>query len=313
VWLYGVDRQGTWYDLLGQISAESADGAQLYKVEADGSNPSAVFEGDVENPRLSPDGNRVALTVENGNDDYLMILNLTSGVQERITYSEDVDHFAWSSDGASIMLSRSGQVEVWSSGGLGLESTLPIDTASFLDWSTDGRYVVYVNDLSDSGPLRLYDMESQQDTLFEGNEASRPRFSPDGRFVTYEIFDAEGVHAAVRATSGPGYAILSLEEPQSRRPVWSRDGSSIYVDAILNHIVRVPVDITGSFVQTGRGRTVVSLDENYEFDVNEDGTLFILGQGLFDGSDSSAPQAAQLNVIVNWFEQVKELAPAAKQ
>jgi hypothetical protein len=86
------------------------------------------------------------------------------------------------------------------------------------------------------------------------------------------------------------------------------------VDAPGNHIVKIPVDISGSFVQTGLGETVVSMTGRYEFDVGDGGTLYVLGSNIFDRAvaEQDGDKSAKLNVIVNWFEQVRELAPASR-
>ncbi len=312
IWLFGIGGYGTWYDMLSDASGSLSETVSLFEIDAEGQNPNTIYSGDIEHPRLSPDDTRVALSVENGEEDYLMILNLTTGVEQRITFNEDVDHYAWAEDGERIMLVRAGKVEIWSAHGLGQEETLPINTASFIDWSSNGRYVVYVNDLLDRGPLHLFDMDTGVDTLFESNQSSRPRFSPDGRFVTYVSFDSDGIRSFVRATTGSGFARLSIDEPEYRRPVWSRDAKSILVDAIPDHIVRIPVDISDSFVQTGRGETILSMNANFEFDITDDGRLFVLSSGEFGSRrrDPSLQRSVKLNVIVNWFEHIKQLAPS---
>lgn len=313
-WLYGVDRFGTWYSLLQESSPVPTTIATLDRLDANGTHTGTLFSGDVENPRLSPDGGRVALTVEAGEDDWLMILDFDTGVEQRITFSGDVDHYAWSADGEQIMAVQSGVVGIWSARGLGLIETLPIEPASFLDWSRDGRYVVYVRDGSDNGPLHLYDMQTGRDTLFESRTSSRPRFSPDGRYVAYESPGEDGVASYVRSTTGSGFDRIFVDAPQNRRPVWSRDGTQLFVDGWQSRLVRIPVDISHRFVQQTRGEDVIDLGAVFEFDVGPDGSFYVLGVGALDDTqfETTAPATARMSVTVNWFERIKRLAPPSR-
>lgn len=264
----------------------------------------------MENPRLAPDGDRVALTVEDGEGDWLMVLDFESGVEQRITFSGDVDHYAWSADGEQIMAVQNVVVEIWSARGLGLIETLPIEPASFLDWSHDGRYVVYVRDGSDNGPLHLYDMQTGRDTLFESRTAPQVLT----RRVAYQAQDGAGVASYVRSTTGSSFDRISVDASANRYPVWSRDGTHLFVDGFRSRIIRIPVDISDRFVQRTQGDDVIDLAASYEFDVGPDGSFYVLGEGVLDDTPSApiSSATARMSVTVNWFEQIKRLAPPSR-
>ena len=99
----------------------------------------------------------------------------------------------------------------------------------------------------------------------------RATFSPDGRWVAYT--DAGGVYVQPFPTTGAKYQVAL-----GHSPVWSRDGKRL------------------SGLNTAR-----------KYDVGPDDTIF----GVMEGSDTAKGISAtpQINVVLNWFEELKERVP----
>ena len=109
--------------------------------------------------------------------------------------------------------------------------------------------------------------------------------------------------------------MLVRHPTQHRHPVWSRDGASIVVDGLGNQLWRLPVVAEGTFAQTGQGEMVFDSGPNFEFDVGPDGSLYVLTSTLDEQVSAASigtSQSSTINVTINWFERVKELAPPAK-
>ncbi|MFT5145277.1 MAG: Tol biopolymer transport system component, partial [Thalassolituus oleivorans] len=301
VWLYEMDGFGNLYHRLFEAT-EAVGEVYILAQRLDGSAPRVLTSAPgVEQPRIEPSGSRVAMAVEAG-DDYLMIYDPETDVQQRITFSGDEDHHAWSRDGERIMLERKGPLEILSTSGSRVLETLPVENARSFDWSLDGRWVAY-NTAGETG-VRLYDLESGQDTMLEPMDANEPSFSPDGTHVAYTLNTGTGLTTAVRSRDGQTVARLSLGGVEAGAPRWAPDGRSLFVRT-QRDILRVPMDESKS--QVGPAETVAaSLWVNFAFDIGPDETLYYTtnrpGTQAIDHTE-------RVIVVINWLEQIKRLAP----
>jgi Tol biopolymer transport system component len=108
-----------------------------------------------ENPRLSPDGKRLAVyTPENGGDIWIYDLERGAGARSRLTFDPGVDNVPiWSPDGSRIAFvsNRDGgifNIYMKTASGTG-EDELVLKTAKsklLNDWSRDGQYLRYQED-----------------------------------------------------------------------------------------------------------------------------------------------------------------------
>jgi dipeptidyl aminopeptidase/acylaminoacyl peptidase len=186
------------------------------------------------NPRLSPDGRRLAVHRAEGGGD-IWVTELGRGASTRVTSDPASDNVPlWSPDGAKIAFvsNRAGGVFdlYWkSAGGTGPEELLLKSPHNKLlnDWSPDGQYVLYQEDdpqtktdlwmlplAGDRKPARLLA------TPFNESEAA---LSPDGRWMAYMsdesgerelFFDAGSVMSAVSVTAPGPPDELRLGQPQ---------------------------------------------------------------------------------------------------
>jgi Tol biopolymer transport system component len=271
----------------------------------------ALLTGDFDEPRVSPSGDRIALIDQADGERSLAILNLVSGVLRPVTASGSVRSVAWSPDGKELLVNRDYVFEIWSAGTGGLLRTLDTRAAGNLDWSPDGRRIVYVDALN-QGTLRLLDLETGVDTLFEARRATQPRFSPDGKNIAYAVSDAVGLQVYIASVDGSQSARISIEVDLHRKPMWSQTSSTLFVEGAnrgIHSIYRVPMDASG-LVQMGPGEVVhepwMFIDE---WDLGPDDTMYLVGQPL---TDDGFAGSTVLDVTVNWFEQLKRLAPPSQ-
>jgi eukaryotic-like serine/threonine-protein kinase len=308
VWLYEMDGYGTLYHRLFESVQIGRQQVSIVSQPLDGSASSILVSGTgLEWPRVEPSGRRVAVTVEAG-DDYLMIYDPESDVKQQITFSGDEDYHAWSADGERILLERKGPLEIWSTRGSGLLETLPIDDAATFDWSLDGRWIVHDTRVADG--LWLYDIETERDTLLEPLDAYHPSFSPDGEYVAYTLDTGNGITSAVRSRDGETVVRLSLGGIEGREPRWSPDGRSLFVRTERD-IVRVPVTTTDGFAQSGPAETVLTpAPGRVMFDVSADDTVYYSTNAVGDIEREGG--VVRVVVVMNWFEQIKQLAPPSQ-
>jgi eukaryotic-like serine/threonine-protein kinase len=274
-------------------------------------------------PRISPDGNRVAIDVaESGTDRDIWIWDVRRSTLE--LFSKDLAHnplVAWSPDGRQLAYGseRSGVSNVYrqSSDGSGEpEHLLPSDALQMpISYTPDGRLLVSVGVAGQQRDIHLL--------TFEGNRRLEPliqspanelwaEVSPDGRWITYDSDESGQFEVYVRpfpdAYSGSRWQISS---GGGRQPVWSRGGSEIFYRDFGGALLSVPVTPGAAFAPgrpdkvfessgylgggaQGGGRT---------YDVAPDGRRFLMVKSTGPG------EAPQLVVVLNWFDELRRLAP----
>jgi serine/threonine-protein kinase len=133
-----------------------------------------------------------------------------------------------------------------------------------------------------------------------------PAFSPDGRWLAYVSDESGRLEVYVRPFPGPGEK-YPISVGGGSEPVWDRRGRELYFrsgDQMLVVAVntqptfsagRPRLLFTGPYVRSA-GRT--------NYDISPGGESFVM---LDSGQESGA--ATQVNVLLNWFEELKQRVP----
>jgi eukaryotic-like serine/threonine-protein kinase len=274
-------------------------------------------------PRISPDGNRVAIDVaESGTDRDIWIWDLRRATLE--LFSKDPAHnplVAWSPDGRHLAYGseRSGVSNVYrqaSDGSGEPERLFGSDALQMpISYAPDGRLLVSVGVAGQQRDIHLL--------TFEGNRGVGPlihspanelwaEVSPDGRWVTYDSDESGQFEIYVRpfpdAYSGSRWQISS---GGGRQPLWSREGSEIFYRDFDGALLSVPVTPGAAFAP---GRPIKVFDGTgyvgagaqgggRTYDVAPDGRRFLMVKITGQGA------APQLVVVLNWFDELRRLAP----
>jgi Tol biopolymer transport system component len=156
----------------------------------------------------------------------------------------------------------------------------------------------------------------------EGQADPLPRnaaFSPDGQCVAHQSNETGTPTIYVQPFPATGSRFqASVDAPQDdpHHQQWSRDGTELFYVAGPNRFAVTtvtersglsfsnPVPIqTGIWKNTFGGPTTI---RNY--DVSTDGKRFIgvIASGV---TDSGTPRVSQIQVVLNWFEELKRRAP----
>ncbi|HET9831271.1 MAG TPA: hypothetical protein VFP91_06170, partial [Vicinamibacterales bacterium] len=199
---------------------------------------------------LSPDGSRVAVCMDdlaNESAD-LFVLDAKSGAKTRLTTSARTEFVmapVWSPDGSRIayVTIRKGQegIYVRAANGQGAEELLYKNPGAFMnltDWSQDGRFLTFaISDLK-GGALYVLPVSGASggrerkpvEITHSDLRMFSPRFSPDGRFLSYTVVDQSNrsevfVRPIDPATKGGPWQI---SEGSSSMAFWRRDGKELY-------------------------------------------------------------------------------------
>jgi Tol biopolymer transport system component len=274
--------------------------------------------GDQANPRISPDGKRIALDVidhQTGNMD-IWIYQSSGGVATRITSDPAIDASpVWSPDGDRIafMSLRKGHPDVYqrsSSGAGSEESMLQSERAKYTtDWSPDGRFILYRN-VDATTNLELWALPVGGDRkpfpfLKTPFGVSHGQFSPDGRWVAYASNESGRWEIFVAPFPGPG-GNWKVSSSGGTEPRWRRDGKELFYLAPDGNLMAVEVKAGATFeagsatalFQTRR-RVPVSSTDMFSYDVSADGQRFLVNTDV--GEVASTP----LTVVLNWAEELK--------
>ena len=182
-----------------------------------------------------------------------------------------------------------------------------------LSWTPDGRELIFiqgnVGGLTDLMALAIEDgreprlvVETQQ--LFTAGQRAGAALSPDGRWLAYVSAVTGGPEIWVRPYPGPGVP-NRISPNGGREPVWDPGGRELFYlegNKMMAVTVAAEPELTSQPPQ-------VLFEGNYvrgtrpSYDVGSDGRfLMIKVAGEVVGQD-------QINVILNWFEELKRLVP----
>jgi len=268
-------------------------------------------------PRVSPDGRLLAFTT-GGLNSSLWVQDLARETNIRLTNEGRVALASWTPDGEHIVfgLSRGGVGNLHWMSHRGNEPMERLCTSEYLQqpgsWSPDGRYLAYVQWRHSEGKaIWLLDMGSRKVEPFLDTEHQYgfPDISPDGRWIAY-VSDESG-KKEVWVTSFPDREQRMLVSNEGgKAPAWSPDGREIYYLS-ENRLMVVDAN-AGSELSLGIPRTLIegplySSDPVRGYDISPDGKRFIFTASV--EPEHNTPPVRELRVVLNWFEELKRLAP----
>ncbi len=261
--------------------------------------------------RLSPQGDRIAVEIDNGVSD-IWTLDVARGVRTRLTFGPISNNSpVWSPDGKWIAYTtdRNGHSNMCRkpSDGSGAEEILRTDDqiASPSDWSRDGKYLIYVRGAIGSGEIWALPLEGERKPQLvvprAVNATTREaRLSPDGHWLAYTSTESGGPQVYVTAFGG-GQGKWQVSVNGGTVPQWSKDGKELYYMDTTYSLYAVPVTNTGGALQFGAPQQLIS---NWSapqvfYDVSPDGKKILL--------DRISQQVNQsVTVVTNFAEGLKK-------
>jgi Tol biopolymer transport system component/predicted Ser/Thr protein kinase len=264
--------------------------------------------------RISSDGKRVAAAIGDPGD--LFLFDLASGVKTRLTFSASTNFVgAWSPDGRQILLSSTRKIGRFglfvkpSSGASAEQSLLAAspDTGYIAsDWSRDGRYVACVKNTSGHRYVWLLPLEGDRKPVellseHEGDEG-QPAFSPDSRWVAYQVFTSGAPTVFVTSVERTG-GKWQASNPAGYNPRWRGDGKELYYIAPDLTMMAAQIEGVGAEIRVGAVSPLFQShavsNPDYSYDVTADGQRFLV-------SSLDEEAAAPITLVVNWKEGLKK-------
>jgi serine/threonine-protein kinase len=278
--------------------------------------PTGVSGGIYFQPRLAPDGRRVAITVGGEDHDDVWLYDLARQTRSRFTSDGNNGFPLWTPDGRRLtyVSDKAGRENIyWKplDGSAAEERLLASDRSTFpFSWTRDGVLAFVVVDPStqqDLWVLRLDRRDKPAAFLETPFGEGAPAFSPDGRWIAYASGESGRNEIYVRPFPGPGERV-TISTEGGNEAVWSPNGREIFYrsgDAMMS----VPVS-TGPTLNVGTPQRL--FEKPYEaslalwanYDVASDGQRFLMVKTI---DQQDAP--AQINVVLNWQEELKQRVP----
>jgi serine/threonine-protein kinase len=286
--------------------------------------PAHAYRG----PRLSPDGRRVAVAIEE-QETQTWLYDLSRETLTRLTFDGIANYNpVWTPDGKRIAFqsSKEGQLNLFwqlvdGSGGLERLITSEYNNAPN-SWSPDGQLLAFIQIDPTTGydiwVLRMDDpstgsgqVRKAQPFLQTPFNESAPRFSPDGRWLAYTSDESGRNEIYVQPYPGPG-GKSQISTDGGTEPVWNPNGRELFYRSgdkmMAVEIATQPGFAAGKARMLFEGQYVPTPATFPNYDVSPDGQRFLM---LKAAEQATAPN--QINVVLNWFEELKQKVPTGKK
>ena len=295
------------------VYAPTGDRHRLVWVDRNGAETPVTSDREAfRDPRISPDGKRVAVAIndETRRSD-IWIYDTERGTKNRLTTTRHNLAPVWTPDGTHITFSGGGIAELPANGGGSRDLLLPPDKVRYpTSWSSDGRDLLFQLAGPTGMDLGVFTRRSEPRLLLE-----RPFndydgvFSPDGKWVAYT--SDESGRAQVYVGRYPDVVEkVAVSSDGGADPRWSRDGRELFYrqgDALM-----------AAYVDAGRGLRVEKprplfaghysgASHDSQFDVSPDGRRFVMVKS------DEASTLRQITVVQNWSEELRRRVPAGSK
>jgi Tol biopolymer transport system component len=269
------------------------------------------------NPRVSPDGNRVAFAGGARGRGAIYILDLKRRTQSRLTLEDaQYDNPAWSPTGDKIYFDfgySSATNTIMVQPADGNRSASQVVHGFHCSLSRDGKYLFFETTKEGLGaniwylPLEASDRKEATDGVpfieVPGHQR-RPQPSPDGRFVAY-YSNESGANEVFVKDFPRGDGKWQVSTNGGTDPHWAPKGDRIFY---INGDEFLEVEVTARSPFTlGTPRHLFNgeatrLNLARGFDVSADGNRLLVIQQ----PQSSASSTPLVTVVENWFAEFKE-------
>ncbi len=269
-------------------------------------------------PRLSPDGKRVAVEVTES-DSQIWLYDLSREALTRLTFEGSSNQSpTWSPDGKRIAFvsNKEGPMNTFSqladgSGGMERLTTSEY-TQSPTSWSPDGQVLAFLELKpgveNEIWVLRLGDRKTQP-FLQTQSSVMGPRFSPDGHWLAYISNESGSSEVYVQPYPGPG-GRWQISTDGGKEPVWNPNGRELFYRN-GNKMMAVEIATQHGF-SPGKprmlfeGQYAMGPATTSNYDVSSDGQRFL----MVKPTDQEQAPPTQINVVLNWFEELKRRVPS---
>jgi eukaryotic-like serine/threonine-protein kinase len=278
--------------------------------------------GPYEHPRVSNDGTRLAVGTDDGKASAIWIYDLAgASARRQLTFGGRNRFPIWSADGQRVAFQsdREGDVALFwqraDGAGAAERLTKPERETTHVpeSWAPDGQTLLLAMSKESRVSLHVLSLPSKQTASYGGVEASSPisaAFSPDGRWVAYSYGGPGNTSTFVQPFPATGAKYLIAA---AYHPFWSPDGRELFFHPRGSRFEASAITTKPSFsfaspLELPTGNLVERATFERNIDITPDGKRFV-GVIASDQTQSGTMVAPQIQVVLNWFEELKRRAP----
>jgi eukaryotic-like serine/threonine-protein kinase len=285
-------------------------------------------------PRLSPDGRRVAVSIQE-KEMQIWLYDLSRETLTRFTFEGNTNlNPVWTPDGKRVAFTSNKEGPLnpfWqlADGSGGLERLNSSEYVQVpMSWSPDGQVLAFI-EINPTTGLDIWALRMSGPSAGSGQAASAasgqvrkaqsflgtpfnetaPRFSPDGRWLVYISNESGRNEAYVQPYPGPG-GKWQISTEGGTEPLWNPNGRELFYRSgdkmMAVDITTQPGFAAGKPKMLFEGQYVPTPLTAPYYDVSSDGQRFLMLKPVEQAQ--SAP--TQINVVLNWFEELKRRVPA---
>jgi serine/threonine-protein kinase len=324
---FAVSHTGSLVYVPGPVSTTVAQSDLAIIDRTGAAQPLQLPPGFYQHPRASPNGQHIAVASDNGKEANVWIHDVDRPASMRQLTIGGKNRFpVWSADSERVTFQsdRDGDLGIfWQrADGSGSAERLTAAGRSVShvpeSWSPKNEQLLF--DVTEGSTVSLWTfvLKDKQATQISGVRSTLPlnaALSPDGRWLAYTISD--GGRGAPEADT-PGIFVEPFPRTgtkyligRSIHPVWSHDGRELMSQPAggrwaVQAITTQPSFTFGPLVPLSRGGSVTTGPSGRRNqDMMADGRFL----GVVDGGQSILAGFPQINVVLNWFEELKARVP----
>jgi len=202
--------------------------------------PLAAEPQGYQGPRISPDGSRLAITVNASGGSDVWIYDLEREILTRLTFDPAADHYpVWTPDGQRIVFdsgragAEAGHNLFWKAAdGTGQVERLTTspNNQTANSFSPDGKRLVFIEPVAPNA-LQVLSMEGERTSqpLFQSQlSEAQARISPDGHWIAYESSESGRTEIYVRPFPNVEEGKWQISRDGGISPVWAPRGQELF-------------------------------------------------------------------------------------
>jgi len=277
--------------------------------------PMSGRERSFEVPRLSPDGRHVAVVIAGSTYD-VWLYDVARDTLTRLTFGGDDNYPVWSPDGKRIAFNstRAGAANIYLTAADGSGTVERLTASEYSQypgsWSPDGKFLAFTeegqpNTGDDIWLLPLQGDRKPQPLVQTPFDEWQPRFSPDGQWLAYASNESGSEEVYVQPFPSLG-AKWKISTDGGNEPLWAPTGREIFYRN-GDKMMAVSLETKPTFA-LAKSRLVFEAPYAHisndvpNYDVAPDGRLLMVRE------NPQTATATQLNVVLHWFEELKQRA-----
>jgi serine/threonine-protein kinase len=273
-------------------------------------------------PRLSPDGTRVAVAAQDQELD-IWVWDLGRTTLTRVTFDADFDSYpVWTRDGLRVIFSsqRGGARNLFwqAADGTGTVERLTDspNQQNAVAVSPDGRRLIFTETAPKTGEdvmqLEL-DGSHRVAPLVQSPAIDRNGMvSPDGRWLAYESNESGRFEISVRPYPEVNRGHWQVSTGGGTRPLWAPGGHELVYVSPTGALMRVGVERAPTWAATPPTQlvkegyaTIPGSLSGRSYEIAPDGERFLM---IKEGADQTAAPPS-LVVVQHWLDELKQLVP----